>query len=226
MAVVVAVFGIITTFLVLVMERQRELALLQAIGASRRQILTMVLTESGLASLLSFILGAASGSALSLLLIKVINKQAFGWTIMLHWTPGIYWQSLLLVMSLGLGAAAYPAWRAIQPTFGGDFEGGIDLVDRSGLFGHRQAACATKSLCTKAAIGLPVAGAGESSAAAVKHLGLTDGFPTVGHPGRHLQAVHQHLHINSLQVSQAFGVAYLGGHGQGRGILISPHRTC
>jgi putative ABC transport system permease protein len=114
-AVVVAVFGIITTFLVLVMERQRELALLQAIGASRRQILTMVLTESGLASLLSFILGAASGSALSLLLIKVINKQAFGWTIMLHWTPGIYWQSLLLVMSLGLGAAAYPAWRAIQP---------------------------------------------------------------------------------------------------------------
>ena len=114
-AVVVAVFGIITTFLVLVMERQRELALLQAIGASRRQILTMVLTESGLASLLSFILGAASGSALSMLLIKVINKQAFGWTIMLHWTPGIYWQSLLLVMSLGLGAAAYPAWRAIQP---------------------------------------------------------------------------------------------------------------
>ena len=114
-AVVVAVFGIITTFLVLIMERQRELALLQAIGASRRQILGMVLTESGLASFLSFILGAGCGSALSLLLIKVINKQAFGWTIMLHWTPGIYWQSLLLVMSLGLAAAAYPAWRAIQP---------------------------------------------------------------------------------------------------------------
>ena len=35
-AVVVAIFGIITTFLVLIMERQRELALLQAIGASRR----------------------------------------------------------------------------------------------------------------------------------------------------------------------------------------------
>jgi putative ABC transport system permease protein len=114
-AVVVAIFGIITTFLVLIMERERELALLQAIGASRRQILGMVLTESGLASFLSFILGASCGSALSLLLIKVINKQAFGWTIQLHWVPGIYWQSLVLVMSLGLGAAAYPAWRAIQP---------------------------------------------------------------------------------------------------------------
>jgi ABC-type antimicrobial peptide transport system permease subunit len=52
---------------------------------------------------------------LSLLLILVINKQAFGWTIMLHWTPGIYWQSLALVMCLGLGAAAFPAWRALRP---------------------------------------------------------------------------------------------------------------
>ncbi len=114
-AVVVAVFGIITTFLVLIMERERELALLQALGASRRQILALVLTESGLASFLSFLLGAACGSVLSLLLILVINKQAFGWTIMLHFTPGIYWQSLALVMGLGLGAAAYPAWRALRP---------------------------------------------------------------------------------------------------------------
>jgi ABC-type lipoprotein release transport system permease subunit len=114
-AVLVAVFGIITTFLVLVMERERELALLQAIGASRRQILGTVLVESGLAGFLSFLLGAMCGSVLSLLLIFVINKQAFGWTIQLHWTPAIYWQTLLLVLSLSLAAAAYPAWRAIQP---------------------------------------------------------------------------------------------------------------
>ncbi|MGA9755113.1 MAG: FtsX-like permease family protein [Desulfobaccales bacterium] len=114
-AVVVAIFAIITTFLVLIMERERELALLQALGASRRQILGMVLVESGLAGFLSFLLGAMCGSVLSLLLIFVINKQAFGWTIQLHWTPAIYWQTLLLVMSLSLAAAAYPAWRAIKP---------------------------------------------------------------------------------------------------------------
>jgi putative ABC transport system permease protein len=114
-AVVVAVFGIITTFLVLIRERERDLALLQAIGASRRQILGMVLVESGLAGGLSFGLGAACGSVLSLLLIFVINKQAFGWTIQMHFTPAIYWQTLILVLSLSLAAAAYPAWRAIQP---------------------------------------------------------------------------------------------------------------
>ncbi len=113
-AIVVAVFGIITTFLVLIMERERDLALLQAIGTSRRRILGMVLVESGLASLLSFVLGALSGSLLSLLLIFIINKQAFGWTVRLYFTPGIYWQTLVLVTLLGLAAGAYPAWRALQ----------------------------------------------------------------------------------------------------------------
>ncbi|OGR25690.1 MAG: hypothetical protein A2139_11980 [Desulfobacca sp. RBG_16_60_12] len=117
-AVVVAIFGIITTFLVLIMERERDLALLQAIGASRRQILGTVLVESGLAGFLSFLLGALCGSVLSFLLIFVINKQAFGWTIQLYFTPAIYWQTLVLVMSLSLAAAAYPAWRAIQPHLG------------------------------------------------------------------------------------------------------------
>jgi len=117
-AVVVAIFGIITTFLVLIMERERELALLQAIGASGRQILTMVLVESGLAGFLSFLLGAACGSVLSLLLILVINKQAFGWTIQVYFTPAIYWQTRVLVLSLSLAAALFPAWRAIQPHLG------------------------------------------------------------------------------------------------------------
>ena len=113
-AVVVAIFGIITTFLVIIMDRERELALLQALGASGRQILGMVLVESGLASLLSFGLGALAGSCLSLLLIFVINKQAFGWTVQFFFIPGIYLQTLVLVVALGLAAGAYPAWRALR----------------------------------------------------------------------------------------------------------------
>jgi putative ABC transport system permease protein len=113
-AVVVAIFGIITTFLVVIMDRERELALLQALGASRRQILGMVLVESGLASFLSFVLGALAGSCLALLLIFVINKQAFGWTVQLFFTPAIYLQTLALVLALGLTAGAYPAWRATK----------------------------------------------------------------------------------------------------------------
>ena len=75
-AVVVAIFGIITTFLVLIMERERELALLQAIGASRRQILGMVLVESGLAGFLSFLLGA--GVRFGALFIADLRHQQAG----------------------------------------------------------------------------------------------------------------------------------------------------
>ncbi len=114
-AVVVAIFGIITTFLVIIMDRERELALLQALGASRRQILGMVLVESGLASFLSFLLGSLAGTLLALLLIFVINKQAFGWTVQFFFTPAIYLQTFVLVLVLGLAAGAYPAWRAMQP---------------------------------------------------------------------------------------------------------------
>jgi putative ABC transport system permease protein len=118
-AVIVAVFGIITTFLVLIMDRERELALLQAVGASRGQILGMVLVESGLASFLSFVLGSGAGSLLSLLLIFIINKQAFGWTIRLFFTPGIYLAILYPGGGAGLGGrglsrlAGHPAplWR-------------------------------------------------------------------------------------------------------------------
>ena len=113
-AVVVAIFGIVTTFLVVIMDRERELALLQALGASRRQIMGMVLVESGLASFLSFVLGSLAGTVLSLLLIFVINKQAFGWTVQFFFTPAIYVETFLLVVALGLAAGAYPAWRSLK----------------------------------------------------------------------------------------------------------------
>ena len=63
-------------------------------------------------------MGAACGSLLSLLLIFVINKQAFGWTIQLYFTPAIYWQTLILVLSLSLAAAAellVKDWAAREP---------------------------------------------------------------------------------------------------------------
>ena len=141
---VVAVFGIITTFLVLIMERERELALLQAIGASRRQILGMVLVESGLASFLSFILGAACGSVLSLLLILVINKQAFGWTIHLYLDPGHLLADPGPGPGPGPGRRGLPGLAGHAAAPGGDFERGIILVEQaSSLFRHRQDACAT-----------------------------------------------------------------------------------
>ncbi|HWS72203.1 MAG TPA: FtsX-like permease family protein, partial [Thermoanaerobaculia bacterium] len=85
-AIVVAVLGIVNTLAALILERTRELALLRVSGMSTAEIRTMIVLESSLLGLASIVVGLAMGYALSWILIYVINKQSFGWTIEFH-TP-------------------------------------------------------------------------------------------------------------------------------------------
>jgi putative ABC transport system permease protein len=80
-ALVVAVLGIVNTLSALIIERGAEIALVRVIGVSRWQITTMLTLESAIVGLASSALGVASGWALALILIFVINRQSFGWTI-------------------------------------------------------------------------------------------------------------------------------------------------
>ncbi len=80
-AILVAVLGITNTLGALILERQGEVALLRFLGADRRQLRRMALFESGLTGLLGIVAGIALGLLLALLLIYVINRQSFGWTL-------------------------------------------------------------------------------------------------------------------------------------------------
>src|SRR5581483_10411541 len=88
-AVVIALLGIINTLLTSVLERQRELATLRAVGASRSQIRGLVLWESAYLGVLGGVLGVVGGIALSVLLVKVINTQSFGWSIRWSLQPSL-----------------------------------------------------------------------------------------------------------------------------------------
>ena len=68
----------------MVLDRRREIGLIRYLGADQGQVRRIVLTEAGLLGLLSGLLGLALGMALSLVLIYVVNKQSFGWTIQFH----------------------------------------------------------------------------------------------------------------------------------------------
>lgn len=80
-ALVVAVLGIVNTLSAIIIERRAEIALLKVLGVSQPQIRTALAIESGMIGLCSTILGLASGWVLALILIHVINRQSFGWTI-------------------------------------------------------------------------------------------------------------------------------------------------
>src|SRR5262249_20122236 len=64
----------------------RELALLRVIGMTRAEVRRMIVLESSVLGLTSTVVGLAMGYVLSWILIYVINKQSFGWTIEFH-TP-------------------------------------------------------------------------------------------------------------------------------------------
>ena len=119
-AVVIALLGIVNTLLTSVLERQRELATLRAIGASKRQIGMLVLWESSYLGLLGAAMGVVGGVLLSVLLVEVINKQSFGWTIQLTLPATMLVEAVLLAFATAVVAGLLPArWAARQPVVDG-----------------------------------------------------------------------------------------------------------
>ncbi|MDP1947376.1 MAG: FtsX-like permease family protein [Nitrospirota bacterium] len=119
-AVLVAVLGIINTLVTAVLERRREFATLRAIGASPRQVERLVLWEAAYLGLIGAALGVVGGLLLALLLIHVINKQSFGWTIQMTAPGGLILQAVALALTAALVAGYWPArWAARQPVVEG-----------------------------------------------------------------------------------------------------------
>jgi putative ABC transport system permease protein len=115
-AMTVALLGVVATLVTLVLERQGEIAVLRAVGITRQQVAAMVVAESAGMGVAGCIVGTGAGFALALLLIKVINKQSFGWTIQWQspWRHVVV--SAVLVMVTALLAGIYPGWRATRTT--------------------------------------------------------------------------------------------------------------
>jgi len=95
-------------------DRRRELGLLRFLGAASGQIHKLIVIEAGLIGLLANFAGVALGFALSLILIYVINKQSFGWTIRFHWPVAVLLGALTLVYAATVLAGLYPARVAVR----------------------------------------------------------------------------------------------------------------
>jgi putative ABC transport system permease protein len=113
-AVIVAVMGIAGALLALVIDRRREIALLRFLGAATAQVRKQILVEAGLLGLLANFTGLALGFALSLILIYVINKQSFGWTIRFHWPVAVLLGAISVVYVATVLAGMYPAQVAVR----------------------------------------------------------------------------------------------------------------
>ncbi len=112
-AVLVGVFLIVNTFSMLIAQRTRELGLLRALGADRRQVRRSVLTEAVLLGVAGSTVGLAAGVGLAFGLIRLMS--AFGMNVRTT-EMVVGWATPVSAYVVGVGvtfvAAYLPARRA------------------------------------------------------------------------------------------------------------------
>jgi len=117
LAVGVAFVGVFSALMALQLERTREQAVLRATGVTPGQLSLLTLLQTGLMGLYAGVLSLPLGWLMSKVLIEVINRRSFGWSIQPQLPASALPEALLLALSAALLAGLYPAWRMrrIQP---------------------------------------------------------------------------------------------------------------
>lgn len=129
--IVVAAFNIIGSLTMIVIEKQRDVGVLQAMGVSRKNIRRIFLAEGALVGVIGTAVGLALGLSLALLqlhfeLVPLANPESFmidAYPVSIH--PQDVLVICLAAIAMCITAAIYPAFRAasVQPATAVQVEG-------------------------------------------------------------------------------------------------------
>ena len=108
---VVAFVGVLSALMALQLERARELGVLRATGCTPGQIWGLMTSQTGLMGLIAGLLAVPVGVGLALILVLVINRRSFGWTLQIEIAPEILVQAIGMAVVAALLAGLYPALR-------------------------------------------------------------------------------------------------------------------
>ncbi len=108
---VLTALGVSASMLARVVERRKEFALLQALGAKRRSVVGFLLTESATLGLVAAILGFAVGTALAAL----VSRQIFQTAVAPHGTAGLIALTTTTLVALLAGGIACVRALRFQP---------------------------------------------------------------------------------------------------------------
>ncbi|TMH99429.1 MAG: ABC transporter permease [Betaproteobacteria bacterium] len=104
-AMLVGLFGLSSSLGAIVLARRREFGMLRHLGLTRAQIRAMLAAEGGLLALLGALAGLAAGAAISLVLVYVVNRQSFNWSMELHPPYGLLGVLILILVGLAVFTA-------------------------------------------------------------------------------------------------------------------------
>ena len=111
LAIAVAFLGMLGALLALQLERQREFAILRALGMTLNEIRQLLCLQTGFMGLLAGLLALPLGLLLAALLIFVINRRAFGWSLPFQVDVMLLLQCVALAVLAAIAAALYPVWQ-------------------------------------------------------------------------------------------------------------------
>jgi putative ABC transport system permease protein len=113
-ALVIGLTGLSSSFGALVLARRSEFGVLRHLGLTRRQIGAMLATEGLAVSALGLAVGLGLGAVISLILIHVVNRQSFHWSMdfAVPWLPLAAFCAVMLAASVGTATASARAAMA------------------------------------------------------------------------------------------------------------------
>jgi putative ABC transport system permease protein len=108
LSIMVSLFGIVNTLVLTIHERTRELGMLRAIGASKRQMRRLIRYESLITALIGAIIGAVLGLLIAIVAVEALKDKGFVLSI-----PVLLLIVVLVLAGVaGILAAVLPARRA------------------------------------------------------------------------------------------------------------------
>jgi putative ABC transport system permease protein len=115
-AIVIGLFGLSSGIASQVLARRREFGMLRHVGMTRRQVAVMLGAEGALTSALGVAAGCLLGWVIGLILIHVVNRQSFHWSMELH----LPWAGLGAFAAVLLGLAVLTAVLSGRLAMGAD----------------------------------------------------------------------------------------------------------
>ena len=114
LAIVIAFIGVLSALMALLLERGKEFATLRATGMTPIQIIKLIFGQTAVMGIFAGLLAIPLGLIMSDVLIDVINKRSFGWS-MQHFIPiSVFSDALILALLAALLAGVYPAIKSAR----------------------------------------------------------------------------------------------------------------
>ncbi len=113
-AILVGLAGVAATFSAQTIARTREFGMLRHIGVTRGQITAMLGAEGALLGAVGVVAGIGLGTAMSQILIRVVNPQSFHWTMETHIPFGLFGGVTVALIVAAAGTAMLAGRRALS----------------------------------------------------------------------------------------------------------------